>query len=61
MKGGGKVKSKNERQKLVEQLKKMHEEQRRWQIAVKDETLDMDAVDALTLEQLKEVVKKLKR
>ena len=55
------MKNTSERQKLIEQLKKMHKDQRGWQIAVKDEALYMDAVNALTLDELKEIIQKLKR
>lgn len=50
-----------ERRKLYDELEKLHKEQRGWQRLVEDERLDYTILDKMSIEQLKEVIAKLKQ
>lgn len=54
------IKSSNKRRELYDELEKLHKEQRGWQRLVEDERLDYTILDKMSIEQLEEVIAKIK-
>lgn len=48
------------RQKLIRELEKLHKEQRGWQRMVHDEELNYDLLESMPLDELEQVVNKLR-
>ena len=50
----------DKRRKLYNELEKLHKQQRGWQRLVEDEQLDYAVLDKMSIEQLEEVITKIK-
>ena len=46
---------------IIEELKRLHKEQRAWQRLVNDEQLDIEYLKSLTLEQLQMILKSVQK
>ena len=49
------------RQELIRELERLHREQRGWQRAVNNETLDYEAIEKISTEMLEKIVEELRK